>query len=87
MTDNLARSERSAGKVKRMNKENIQMQIDMLKAHITAMEHTLTVLEKELHDSGASRSSARKGVKESIKLDVERKLAKRRARQIASGKK
>ena len=57
------------------------MQIDMLKAHISAMENTVTVLEKELQDSGASRSSARKGTKESIRQEVARKLAQRRARQ------
>ena len=57
------------------------MQIDMLKAHISAMENTVTVLEKELLDSGASRGSARKGTKESIRQEVARKLAQRRARQ------
>ena len=68
-----------------MNKKNIQMQIDMLKAHISAMENTVTVLEKELLDSGASRSSARKGTKESIRQEVARKLAQRRARQNKKG--
>jgi len=61
------------------------MQIDMLKAHISAMENTVTVLEKELLDSGASRSSARKGTKESIRQQVARDMARRRARQIKKG--
>ena len=61
------------------------MQIDMLKAHISAMENTVTVLEKELRDSGASRSSARKGTKESVRQQVARDMARRRARQIKKG--
>lgn len=61
------------------------MQIDTLKAHIIAIENTVTVLEKELRDSGASRGSARKGRNSQIKAEVEKFMAQRRARQIKKG--
>ena len=57
-------------------------QIYILEERIIQLQNTVKVLKKGLTDSGASKSPARKGVKESIKLDVERKLAKRRINQM-----
>tara|TARA_R110002012_G_scaffold190633_1_gene358233 strand:- start:36247 stop:36465 length:219 start_codon:yes stop_codon:yes gene_type:complete len=57
-------------------------QIYILEEQIKQLQNTVTVLKKGLTDSGASKSPSRKGIKESIKLDVEKKLAKRRINQM-----
>ncbi|MAM17582.1 MAG: hypothetical protein CME35_01270 [Gramella sp.] len=57
-------------------------QIYILEEQIKQLQDTVKVLKKGLQDSGASKGPARKGIKESIKQDVERQLARRRINQM-----
>ena len=62
-----------------MNEQKILQKLRILRAQHESMKNTLTVLEKELADGGASADSYKK---DQVRQKVAKQLARREARKL-----